>query len=101
MKKLKVLMVVIMTFLTIYAIVFRVSEMNVEYIEAKYVIQPGDTLWIIAKENVSEHQSIQEYIYNLKKVNNITSDLEVGQVITIFKKEKVIYPSDQTEIDNF
>ena len=85
MKKIKVLMVIAMTILIIYTIGFRLNEMNVEYIEAEYTIQPGDTLWCIATENVSEHQSIQEYIYQLKQVNNITSDIEVGQIITIFK----------------
>lgn len=85
MKILKVLMIMAIIVLSIYAVGFRLNEMNIEYTEAEYTIQPGDTLWGIAEENASEHQSIQEYVYQLKQVNNITSDLEVGQIITIFK----------------
>lgn len=85
MKLVKVLMIIAMTILSIYAVAFRLNETNIEYTEEKYTIQPGDTLWSIAEDNASEHQSIQEYVYQLKQVNNVTSDLEVGQVITIFK----------------
>lgn len=85
MKLLKVLMIMAMIVFSIYAVRLRLNEMNVEYTEAEYAIQSGDTLWSIAEENASEHQSIQEYVYKLKRVNNITSNIEVGQVITIFK----------------
>ena len=85
MKFLKVLMIIAMIVFSIYTVGFRLNEMNVEYSEAEYTIQPGDTLWSIAEKNASKHQSIQEYVYQLKQFNNITSNIEVGQVITIFK----------------
>lgn len=59
MKVSKVLIIMSMIFLFIYAVGFRINEMKIEYAEAEYIIQPGDTLWSIATENSSEHQSIQ------------------------------------------
>ena len=85
MKQLRVLMIIIFIVITIFAIRARLNETNVEYIEEIYVVQAGDTLWGIAEEYCGEHQSINEYIYKLKKVNNIGSDLKAGQTIIIFK----------------
>lgn len=85
MKQLKRLMIVLFIGLTIYAVWTRLNETNVEYTEETYVVQTGDTLWDIAEEYCSEHQSINEYIYKVKQVNNISSDLKAGQTIIIFK----------------
>lgn len=85
MKIIKKLMIIGIIILTIYTVRTRLNEMNVEYTEETYVVQTGDTLWDIAEEYCSEHQSINEYIYKVKQVNNISSDLKSGQTIIIFK----------------
>ena len=39
-------------------------------------IQPGDTLWEIAKENMSdEYDSIEDYIDEIKELNHLKSDI--------------------------
>ena len=39
-------------------------------------IQPGDTLWDIAEENMSdEYDSIQDYIDEIKELNHLKSDM--------------------------
>jgi len=60
----------------------------VEY-ETVNVIQ-GDTLWNIAKENISEKEDIRDYIYMIRKVNNLESaNIHPGDklLLPIYKKE--------------
>ena len=86
MKILKKLIIVLIIGLAVYGIGIRMSELNsVNYSEEEYTVQSGDTLWSIAEEYADEHTSLNEYIYQIKKVNNITSNLEVGQTIIILK----------------
>ena len=78
--------ILIITIIAIISIAIRMSELNsVKYSEEKYTVQAGDTLWKIAEENANESETLQEYIYKIKKVNNIDSTLKVGQEIIIFK----------------
>jgi LysM repeat protein len=51
-------------------------EINTEYKRYKSVmLQEGDTLWGIAEEYMDEsYSSIEEYIIELKKINNLDSD---------------------------
>ena len=47
-------------------------------------IEPGDTLWEIASEHMSEHMEIRKAVYVLCEVNNITADtLQPGQTIMV------------------
>lgn len=48
-------------------------------------IQEGDSLWSIAKTYCSyEYDSIQDYIHELKTMNNLDNDLiQVGNYLTI------------------
>ncbi len=48
-------------------------------------IQPGDSLWTIAQENKDAHYaSVQEYIDEIKQINNLSSDLiHSGQYLTV------------------
>lgn len=85
MKELKRLMIVLFIALSIYAAFTRINEKQINYIEAEYTVQAGDTLWSIAEENANECQDLREYVYQLKQANNIDSTLEVGQNIIIFK----------------
>lgn len=85
MKLLKKLMIVLIIGLAVYGIGIRINETSTDYIEEEYTVQNGDTLWSIAEEYADDNTSLQEYIYKIKKVNNITSNLEVGQTIKILK----------------
>ncbi len=48
-------------------------------------IQPGDSLWSIAEENMDAHYtSTNEYIEEIKQINNLHSDLiHSGQYLSI------------------
>lgn len=48
-------------------------------------VQPGDTLWDIAKENtVGSHVSISDYIDEVRELNHMTdSDIHSGQHIVV------------------
>jgi LysM repeat protein len=58
-------------------------------IDEKYVmsiqIEKGDTLWGIAKENITSHyESIDEYIDEIMECNSLTSDvIHEGQYLII------------------
>lgn len=85
MKILKIIGIIVIILLSIYAIILRVNEKQIDYTEENYTVKSGDTLWSIAKEYANEHEDLREYIYKIKKVNNITSNLEVGQTIKIYR----------------
>lgn len=87
MKLLKKLGIISIIFISICAVAARICEISsVNYISEEYTVKSGDTLWSIAGEYADENQSLREYIYEIKKVNNMTSNnLEVGQNITIYK----------------
>lgn len=58
-----------------------------ELFETKYIVKEGDTLWLIASKEISNEDNINEFIYQLRKDNNINdSSLEVGQVLIIKKR---------------
>ena len=48
-------------------------------------IQPGDTLWDIAEEYITEdYSSVSEYIMVLKEMNSLsTDDIQAGQNLMI------------------
>lgn len=85
MKILKIIGIIVIILLSIYAIILRINEKQINYTEIEYTIESGDTLWSIAEEYANENEDLREYIYKIKKVNNITSNLEVGQTIKIYK----------------
>ncbi|QNU65286.1 LysM peptidoglycan-binding domain-containing protein [Ruminiclostridium herbifermentans] len=64
------------------------------YKEPQYqsiIVNSGDTLWSIA-EKYGSNQNIREYIYNLKKINNLESSL-------ILENTAILIPSDDTSIE--
>ena len=48
-------------------------------------IKAGDSLWSIAKENITEdYESVHEYIEEVMKMNNLESDqIHEGQYLTV------------------
>ncbi|CAM3521747.1 LysM peptidoglycan-binding domain-containing protein [Marinicrinis lubricantis] len=48
------------------------------------VVQPGDTLWGIAAEHAPEHMSHDEFIYEVRKLNDLDNSLlMVGQILLV------------------
>jgi hypothetical protein len=66
---------------TVYARNYAIS--NVEWID--YTIEPGDTLWRIARVNCPATVQIQHWLHEIKQANGITNAgvLQVGQIIKI------------------
>lgn len=49
------------------------SAKQIKY--TKIVVCSGDTLWTIASEYTDQKGDIREFIYNIKKINNLNSAL--------------------------
>ena len=47
------------------------------------VIAKGDTLWNIAKDFSKENEDIRSKISEIKELNNINSDIRIGQELKI------------------
>lgn len=57
-----------------------------EVVTEDYTVSAGETLWEIASENKKDGQDVREYIYELRKLNNIDDCIIYpGQVIKIIK----------------
>ena len=64
------------------------SNEAVETKEIEYAVCKGDTLWKIAEKYKLENQDPREYIYEVKKLNNMTSaSIYEGQIIKILLVE--------------
>jgi hypothetical protein len=64
------------------------SNETVETKEIEYVVCKGDTLWKIADKYKLDNQDPREYIYEVKKLNNMTSaSIYEGQIIKILLVE--------------
>lgn len=64
------------------------SNETVETKEIEYVVCKGDTLWKIADKYKLDNQNPREYIYEVKKLNNMTSaSIYEGQIIKILLVE--------------
>lgn len=77
------------TFITV-SILLLISLFNLSFAKEEihtedYVITRGETLWSIACENCPKGNDVRKYIYDLRELNNIGCDLQVGQVIKIIK----------------
>jgi len=47
-------------------------------------VQPGDTLWNIAERHMDDSKDIRKFIYEIKKLNNVSADtLTAGQKLMI------------------
>lgn len=77
----------ILIFLLLALFNISVAKSNKEEAEIiDYTISRGETLWSIAEENKAEKEDIRQYIYDIKKLNNMTdSAVYEGQIIQIKK----------------
>lgn len=67
--------------ITLFNNCFAVKKVETE----DYIVTNGDTLWSIAAEYKHEKQDIREYVYQLRKLNNIDCIIYPGQEIKIIK----------------
>ena len=67
--------------ITLFNNCFAVKKVETE----DYIVTNGDTLWSIATEFKHEKQDIREYVYQLRKLNNIDCIIYSGQEIKIIK----------------
>lgn len=50
----------------------------------RHAVEPGDTLWAIAKVHLPEGASLQSFIHEIRVLNGMTtSQLQAGQVLRI------------------
>ena len=85
--------VLICAFIAIFAIILAATGMFVQADEKNNItytsieIMEDDTLWDIAKAYCdTEEESIQEYIDNIKEINNISSDKIIsGNYLIIYE----------------
>lgn len=48
-----------------------------------YYVESGDTLWEIAEKNNVNNKDVRKLIYEIRELNNIDSNLYIGQQIII------------------
>ena len=69
-----------------------------QYEEIAYVVKPGDTLWHIASDYVTNEDNIQNKILDIKKANpHIQDGLQVGDKLIIQKRLNDIPVSDKQD----
>ena len=72
----------ILVFLLIAVFNVSIAKSNKEEAEiVDYTISRGETLWSIAEENKAEKEDVRQYIYDIKKLNNMTDS-------TVYEKKK-------------
>lgn len=60
------------------------ANKEAETTEVTYTVSKGETLWSIAERYKQDNQDPRDYIYKVKKLNDMTSaTIYEGQVITI------------------
>jgi len=94
-KRRMILLLAMILFITIGSVIFgsifssaqaNAEESGMEYKYYKsIIIKGGDTLWNIAKEyQTDEYESTQDYINELKELNNLSSDaIHEGQHLMV------------------
>lgn len=85
-KKRFVLSITILTLIiiSIFNLVFAYVDKSVTVEE--HTVVSGETLWSIAIEYKKDGQDVREYIYELRKLNNLENcNLKIGQEILIIK----------------
>lgn len=82
---LRTVIIVLSFILIVVAMLFSKTDFNgVNFHTEQYVVSSGDTLWSIGKECVGEEVDVREWISEVKKLNNIDSNIYPGQVIVVY-----------------
>ncbi len=66
---------------------FRFVEKDIEFIETEqeYIVREGDTLYDISENYVDDSVDIREYVFELKKYNEIESMIYPGMKIKLLE----------------
>lgn len=76
--------ILVLIIISIFNLVFANVDKSKTVVE--HTVVCGETLWSIATEYKKEGQDVREYIYELRKLNNLDDcSLNVGQDIKIIK----------------
>lgn len=66
------------------------NKEEIKTTEIQYIVSKGERLWDIAEQYKRPGQDIREYIYEIKKINNMeNSTIYEGQELTIIIYEEV------------
>lgn len=77
----------IIIFLLIALSNISVAKSNEEAEIISYTVSNGETLWSIAEEYKAENEDPRQYIYDIKKLNNMdNSNIYEGQILQIIKE---------------
>lgn len=76
-------------FIFLIIALFNISIARTDKEEAQtqdYIISNGETLWSIAQKYKNPEEDTRQYVYEIKKLNNMTnSTIYEGQIIKIIK----------------
>ena len=76
------LFITVAIILGVYFTMGAVANNTDEFI--KVVVLPGDTLWDICEENLPANEDLRNYIYKVKRVNEMdTMEIYAGQEIIL------------------
>ena len=80
--------ITIIVFLLITIFSTSIAKTNTEAETISYTVSKDDTLWTIAQEYKADNKDIRQYIYELKKLNNMAnSNIYEGQTLKIIKEQ--------------
>lgn len=70
---------------SVFAIQVFQHRISADYSQQQaYIVQPGDTLWQIARAYAPEHMDIRNFIYRLERINGLKGGIiHPGQQLVI------------------
>lgn len=80
-----VVYIIILLFVLNFTTILAKNKKQEDGVKFKEVqIEYGDTIWHIAKNNMSKDEDIRDYIYQIRKINNLdTANIYPGKVILV------------------